>query len=177
MRAWVKSYLKDRWVQLGNDEEDFEDFYGDDWACLEVLESGLNANFGDKLSGGSAVFYRTFTSLLGELPEKVYAKLKDSRNVFFAFSDAPGAVVKNYILRKPIESEYLSIVVFPNLSADMPHDALRGEIVHKIACVYLGHVNDNLDETELEADKLADSWGFNNEIKALRDYQDKHRRK
>ncbi len=57
-------------------------------------------------------------------------------------------------------------------SQSIPHETLRGEIVHKIACLYLGYVKGDLDKTELEADGLANSWGFNNEIKALRDHQD-----
>ena len=66
------------------------------------------------------------------------------------------------------------IVTIPYVSVFEPTIVTLGEIAHELAHVYAGRTHGG-DDIEKEADEIAKSWGFNNAIEALRDYEQKMR--
>jgi hypothetical protein len=93
------------------------------------------------------------------LVRRKYRRLGKIYNFRKTFTPNPGAQVKGFPLEEDITDEWLKIVTFTFASIHMPTDALRGEIVHELAPVYLGHTPMSEGQEE-EADNLVKEWGF-----------------
>ena len=181
MRDWVKPFL----VQKTQDEiekelghkikEGWRERYAmqlrRDKAVHYQLTNCFNTDFGfGGLHGPKERMVYTFGSVLADLPEEVFKKLYASKNLFLSFSPNPGAEVKVFFPEHDIKAgERLQLVVFPYEGGLMPPEALRGQIVRELIHVY--HENEfSVHEMAEKTDEIARIWGFEDEIKALRDY-------
>ena len=184
MRDWVKPMLKNDAIQLLGSlansnlkEEDRKELFNSKLDEIEhagekeifyELTDYFQIDFGRELGGATQLMTTAFGSVLSDLPEMmVFKKLSEMKNVFFIFNEFGWGTVKKLNFDEPMEE--IHIVVFDNVSSSMPFIALRGMIAHEIAHVYLGHTF-GTEEIEDRTDKLAIEWGFEAEIKALREY-------
>lgn len=102
-------------------------------------------------------------------------KLLGMSNLFFTYIPVPEAEVKYFLLGHELFTDKLRVVTFSYESALMNISALRGVIAHEIAHVYNEHLPDrNEAEAEDEANDLAKAWGFEKEIKALREHSERY---
>jgi hypothetical protein len=53
---------------------------------------------------------------------------------------------------------------------ELPREVALGLIAHEFAHLYLEHTSGGSVEGEYEADDLANRWGFQNEVKAMRQF-------
>ena len=181
MKDWVRPFLieklkealkdmeegkeKEEWIKL-KIENEIDD---EDSARIELVDH-INHNFGYGIGGYNWEFTEIFGSVLADLPEEVFKKIQGMKGVYFIFTPNPGAEVKTPVsdVRK---GSQLRIVNFPYQSIFMPTMALRGEVVHELAHVYQEHAGGSSDKIEDKTDELAKSWGFEKEIKALREWE------
>ena len=184
MKDWVKPYLIQQIEEhIGGDEtfrkqwieNKVESFKSDQAVYWELVED-FNYHFGFGLGGEKDYFTTTFGAVLADLSQEVFLKLKEMRNLFFCFTPMPGAEVKQFRLEDDLRAgEVLQIVIFPYASAFMPPMAIRGEIAHELAHVWLEHRSTTEHEKqEDETDNLAREWGFVEEIEALRQYEEEN---
>ena len=179
MKEWVKPYLlrnlmdmfykiskqpeelKRKWIEMKPKEfEEPESVFRD-------LTDFLQCDFGENLA-----FKEIFGSALADLPFEVFEKLCGMKNLFIIFNSTQGAEVKLFHLEKGIrKGQTMRIASFPYTSMFRPREAIRGMVVHEIAHVFLEH-DFKKDGVQIEdkADQTARNWGFEAEIKALRDY-------
>lgn len=170
-RNWHSEEEKKEWIELKSTE--FEEMINNEREVFFRLSGSLQCDFGIGL-GENLIFAEIFGSVLAELPEEVFKKLCGMKALFFIFTPFPGAEVKIINLEKGIrKGETLRIVNFPYASIFNPPLVTRGGIVHELAHVFLEHdyvENPDPDKWEDEADELPKKWGFEKEIKAMRDY-------
>jgi hypothetical protein len=180
MKDWVKPYIlqriteylnefvqdepeKERWLALKSKAlEDTEILYYE-------LTSYLNCHFGRELGDPQEFFYKVFGSVLADLPEEIFKKLCNMKNLFFTYTPNPGAEVKIFELEYDIKEGNLEIITFPYRWGFLPPNALRGVIVHELVHIYtgLGAIIDQEDQI----DSIATEWGFREEIKAAKKYK------
>ena len=188
MKDWVKPFLlqemiesleelsedpeEKSWVQMNVESQE----NADDEEIYHQLTEYFNFDFGQGTLGGyKSVMTNLFGAVLSNLPEEVFKKLCRMDNLFFTFTPDIGAEVKRFPLPKDMKAgEPLLIVTIPYVSVFEPTIVALGEIVHELAHVYAGHTHGR-DDIEEDADEIAKSWGFNNAIEALRDYEQKMR--
>jgi hypothetical protein len=174
MKAWVKPFL----IESAQDEmekelghkikEGWRERYamqlGRDFAVYYKLTHCFNTDFGfGGLAGPKERMVYTFGSVLADLPEDIFKKLHEKKNLFISFTPNPGAEVKVFF------GEKIELVTFPYECDRMPPMALRGQILRELIYVY--HEGGfSVDEIIEKTDEIARSWGLGEEIKALRDY-------
>ena len=171
MKDWVKTFLNNQFICMGEVNE--HNIYSE-------LAYSLNIDFGKEgyhIENQNVIldFIDIFGSVLADLPENVFKKLYEMKNLFFIFTPCPMSEVKVFKLKKDMkEKESLTIVNFPYTSYNVPVEGfenfskkqlIRGEIVHEIAHVYKG-CEIRSPEIEFETDEIAKSWGFKKEIEA-----------
>jgi hypothetical protein len=158
MKDWVRPFLS---------IEEQESV--DDDAIYSELAGSFNLNFGRGIYGGAPELMRTlFGFVLANLPEEVFTKLSEMKNLFFSYIPDVGAEVKVFPLSDDLNAgEKLFIVTLPYIMASEPSMAVIGEIAHELAHVYAGHIRGN-DEIEEETDEIAKGWGFEEAISAFR---------
>jgi hypothetical protein len=142
-----------------------------DKAVYYGLANCFNTHFGSGgLNGLKEGMIYTFGSVLADLPEEVFRKLYEAKNLFFSFTPNPGAETKVFFPEHDIKTgEKIQVVTFPYISDRMPLLALRGQIVHEL--IYLYHGNEfSMSEVTEKTDEIARTWGFEEEIRAFRDY-------
>jgi hypothetical protein len=178
MRDWVKPYILNRTrsviVELLKDTSDIEEVLKrkkeslSDEEVFSCLSDELNCRFwAGGLDSESEKFTFIFGSVLADLPEDVFKKISAMKNVFYIFTPKPGAEVKIFQLEHDITAgEIIRIVNFPYSDLFDPALALKREIAHEFAHVYLEHVL-GVEGTEDEADRIAIDWGFEEQIKEL----------
>jgi pSer/pThr/pTyr-binding forkhead associated (FHA) protein len=180
MRKWVKPYIlqrtakyidglmpdrleKEQWLALkSNVLEDPDILYYELTLCL-------NCHFGRELGDPQEFFYKVFGSVLADLPEEVFKKLCDMKNLLFTYNPNPEGEVKVFGLEHDITEDNLQAVTFPFCSGFVPPMALRGQIVHQLVkvCTGLGDVYGQEDRI----DSIAIQWGFGEETKAAKQYK------
>ena len=145
----------------------------DEEVVYHELADYFNYNFGlDEIGGSQDHIISVFGSVLADLPEDVFKKINSIKNLFWAFTSRYGAEVKCFRLENDSKArELIQVVTIPYGSSFLPFDAARGEIANALAHIYLEHKSDSNKEGEEEADEVAKSWGFNDEIEACRDYE------
>lgn len=173
MRRWVKPFLREmlnqRYHKWPDRKKKIEGEIGFEYGIWHGLTDCFIYNFGVGL-GTEDFLIGAFGSVLSDIPKKVFEELRRKQNVFYIHTPNDGAEVKVYWLDKGIrKGERLSIVNFPYISEFMPSLAVRGEIVHELAHIYREDPY-NTFENDVKTDKLAQKWGFQKEIKAMRDY-------
>jgi hypothetical protein len=134
----------------------------------EELTNLMQCDFGNAPGGESSVFTVIFGSVLADLPEEVFRKLSEMKNVLYIFTPFPWAEVKIFDLSAGIKEGQIRIVNFPNNSLDMTQKVLKGEIAYGLARVLSGQKGSG-DES---ADETLKNWGFEKELKALKDARD-----
>jgi hypothetical protein len=187
MKPWVKPYLlnglaktldeigaSDEWKQLKT-ENFIESLESHPETAWWELPGSLNTHFGlGGLGGPRDWFTSAFGSVLADLPEEVFLKLCGMKNVFFTFTPNPGAEIKPFILVEDIKTgEALKVVTFPYVITCSSPGAARGTIAHELAHLYAHpdkYASD--DAMEDEADEIAKSWGFEQEVEEMRDYHE-----
>lgn len=184
MKDWVKPFIIQEFTnslnRIGKSEEEKKEkieqktkgLENDEVIYYELINL-LQCDFGDGLAGDSKDFTMMFGLTLADLPEETFRKLYRMKNVFYIFTPFPGAEVKILNLDENIQEEQLKIVNFPYDSIDMTRKALKGEIAHELAHISLEHITGE-DEMEDEADKTVRSWGFEKDLKALKDAHAKY---
>jgi hypothetical protein len=184
MKDWVRSFLIQEFIDSlggpGKSEEGREKKIKQKTKELENSELAyeelanlMQCDFGNAPAGESSVFSAIFGSVLADLPEDVFKKLSEMKNVLYIFTPFPWAEVKIFDLSASIKEGQIRIVNFPNNSLDMTQKALKGEIAYGLARVLSG-LKGSEDES---ADETLRNWGFEKELKALKDaraayYQD-----
>jgi len=183
MRDWVRPHLiqrimdeiksdpngseetKEEMIKLRSKEIEHEE--------LEVyseLMGELQYDFGRGIAGEKIYFEDNFGEVLSNIPEEAFKKLSQMKNLFFLFTPHEGATWRTIPLNDDLKAtEGLKIVNFPFATVFKSPKAIRGTVVHELAHIFAEH---DLwkEENENEADEIARSWGFEEEIKALNDY-------
>jgi hypothetical protein len=180
MRAWVKQYVLQRTAEyvggLVADGPEKEEWLRLKARALEdpdilhhEMTLSLNCHFGKKLGDPQEFFYKTFGSLLADLPEEVFKGLCDMKNLFFTYNPNPQGELKVFGLECDITKGNLHVVAFPYCSGFLSPLVLRGQIVRELAKVYtdLGEVHGQEDQI----DSVAIEWGFCEEIEAAKQYE------
>ena len=183
MRDWVKPYLLKKFTEGAEqhikDKKSRQQFLEQGMKNLELdaavyyeLVHCLEHDFGAGFGGDQDTFITLFGSVLADLPEEVFKKISEMKNVIYFFFPNPRAEVRLLTIDKNIKSERLKIVVFNHASMYMPFDAIKGEIAHELVHIFLDHdpVHDDYDKREDEVDEVAKEWGFEKEIAALKKY-------
>ena len=149
----------------------------DEETLCHELTRYLNCHFGIGL-GPAHYFTGSFGSVLANLPHNVFLKLKRMRNLFFVFTQFLGGEVKILYPLRPLQKGKICIVTFRLIDIEkMSSDALMGCIAHELAHVYLEQELTSIvskeawEDAEKEADELAIEWGFEDNIKVLRDFR------
>jgi hypothetical protein len=189
MKDWVRPYLIQELEESFDEaeimyeaerkkliESQVEGFQSDE-AVFYALVEEFNTDFGIGILGGAKDrFTNIFGSVLADLPENVFMKLKEMKNLLFCFTPTLGGEVKQFRLEHDLEAgELLQVVTFPYENVFMPLRAARGEIVHELAHVWAEHMPSlEHEKLEEEADNLPREWGFEKEIEALREYEKEH---
>jgi uncharacterized protein with GYD domain len=183
MRDWVKPYLLKKFTEGAyqhiKDEKHRQQSLEHRMKQLEVdntvyyeLVGCLKYDFGGGFGGDQDTFITLLGSVLADLPEEVFKKISEMKNVVYFFASFPGVEVKLLTVDENMKGERLKIVVFPHESMYMPFDAIKGEIAHELARIFWEHdpANDDYDKRKDEANEVAKKWGFEKEIEALRKY-------
>ena len=183
MRDWVKPYLLKEFTEGANqrikDEKSRQQSLEQEMKNLERNEAvyyelvrRLEHDFGASFGGDQDTFIKLFGSVLADLPEDVFKKISEMKNVVYFFSPNPRAEVKLLTIDENIKSERLKIVVFNHETMYMPFDAIKGEIAHELVHIFWEHdpTHDDYDKREDEVYEVAKKWGFEKEIAALRKY-------
>jgi hypothetical protein len=174
MKEWVMPLLQKLpyWKRHYKEVENLPDN-----AVFYELVNQLQCNFGNVFGADSAWFTSIFGSVLVDLSEEVFKKIQVMKNVFFIFTPFPGAEVKIFQVEDRQLEGTLRIINFPYDSTFMSPAACRGQIAHELAHVFLEHGcgnDENKDQTndqvEDQTDATAKDWGFEKEIRELRDY-------
>jgi len=186
MKPWVKSFLMQQHKKVMNEMkmeketrklslEGFKREIESDEAIRYKLIDELNCHFGvGGLLGHKNWFKDIFGSVLADLPEEVFLQIRAMKNVLYTFTPNPGAEVKHFFFEENDNHENwdrIVIVTFPFGIIDMSAKAARGMIAHELVhvCVHSDKAISN-DAMEDEADRIAMEWGFEEEIKAMREY-------
>src|SRR4030043_1801211 len=183
MRDWVKPYLLEKFTEGAcqhiKDEKSKQQSLEHRMKQLEVddtvyyeLVGCLKYDFGTGFGGDQDTFITLLGSVLADLPEEVFKKISEMKNVVYFFAPFPGVEVKLLTVDENMKGERLKIVVFPHESMHMPFDAIKGEIAHELARILLEHdpAHDDYDKRKDEANEAAKKWGFEKELEALRKY-------
>ena len=103
--------------------------------------------------------------VLGDLPIEAFQQIR-VRGPFLFYDDGKTLAQVQGILTPA----FTVLIRISQRAADLPDSALRGLLIHELAHVYLRHfeVEKTSREREIEADALARSWGFGDEIQAVR---------
>ena len=111
-------------------------------------------------------------SVLADLPESVFKKLSEMKNLYICpGSDSRGTVFNLKLNRDIKAGETITILaITPEYLFD-DFLELRGVVAHELAHIFAGHTQAS-QEIEIEADEIASSWGFEREIKASRGIYD-----
>ena len=182
MKEWVKWFLVEENVKQYKDKNEGQEAIAeicedleDEEEVYDQLIDYFNVDFGrDELNGPSDYISNAFGSVLADLPENVFKELSEMKNLFFTFTPHAGAEVKRFVLADDFRTgEKIQIVTFPYTTAFLPLSATRGEIAHQLAHIYGEHNGASgarTDATQRQADQTAKFWGFQEEIRAHRDY-------
>ncbi len=179
MKDWVKPYILQRTgeyvddlVKDGSEKEQWlalkSKALEDEEIAYYELTSYLNCHFGSYMSDSQEFFYTVFGSVLADLPEQVFKDLCGMKNVFFTYNSKPGGEVKAFELEHDITQGNQQIVTFSYSSGSLPKMVLRGEIVHNLAHVYSDP--GGVVEGEDQIDSIALEWGFEKELKAVKEH-------
>lgn len=186
MKDWVKPFLLKESQRFMNEmgfKEDIRQFtitnfereIASDEGIWNILSEHLNCHFGIGAMNPDILWFTcAFGSVLADLPEEVFLKIRSMKNVFYTFTPNPGAEVKHFVFDEDdrIENwDRIIVVTFPYEVSFMPPITAKGTIVHELAHVY-AHPDQAVsnEKMEDEADQLPIDWGFEEEIKAMRDY-------
>ncbi len=165
MKEWAKDWVGELLMQHWS-ASDVQSLIERDEEVYTRLEWELNCDFG--LGGGlnddSLNFSMAFGTVLADLPKEAFLKLREMKNVFYTFVPLPMAMVKTFPLEEKLKAQSIVVVTFPHFLL-MPEDALRGQIAHELAHVYLGHTQGG-QKIEDEANNLVKEWGFHKEWEA-----------
>jgi hypothetical protein len=184
MKEWVKSHVLRKTVEdlaeSAKDESEKEQWLAIKTKMLEdkavlyhELISCLNCHFGTEWGEPDAFFYNVFGSVLADLPEEVFMRLSQMKNLFFVYTPNSGGETKIIDLDHDITEQKLQIVLFPYDSDLLPSTVLRGRIIHELVRVYTGLVD--IVEQEGRIDAIAMEWGFKQETKAVKEHPTKKR--
>lgn len=180
MKEWVKPYVLQRtaenFVESAEDESEKKQWMALKSKMLENKEilyheliSCLNCHFSKELGIPEEFFYTVFGSVLADLPERVFKRLCSMKNLFFVYTPNRRAETKIIELKNNITEQKLQVVVFPYDSDFLPSMVLRGEILHELVHVHTGLAD--IIEQEDQIESIAIEWGFEEEIKAVREYK------
>lgn len=118
-------------------------------------------------------FAEVFGSVLADLPEKVFKKIRSMTNLFF-FSIPPNMGMHLGIkLTKPLKKEMHVVLLNEATSWVFPRLAVRALIAHEIAHAFRrdGLVRppdkESKQRMETQADRLLKDWEFTKEIESL----------
>jgi len=185
MKDWAKPYLLEKFSKEANQkfkdekkrqqhlERRSKSIETDDAVHRELVDC-LPHDFGTSFGGDQDTFIRLFGSVLADLPEEVFKKISEMKNVVYFFIPFPRTEVKSLKVSKNLKGMPVKIVIFTHESMYMPFDAIKGEIAHELVHIFSEHDvnNDDYDKREDEIDEVAKEWGFEKEIVALRKYHE-----
>jgi len=182
MKDWVKPYILQRTAEyvdgLVNQGSEKEQWLALKSKALEdpdilyhELTLCLNCHFGREIGDPQEFFYKVFGSVLSDLPEEVFMKLCGMDNLFFTYNPNPEGEMKVFEVDHEIPGGNLRVVTFPYCSGFLSPNALRGEIVHELVHVYKGVVD--IIEQEDQINSTAIEWGFEEEIRAAKQYKER----
>jgi hypothetical protein len=180
MKEWVRWFLVEENVKQYQEETERQEAIAgicedleDEEEVYDQLTDYFNVDFGrDEPNGPADYLANAFGSVLADLPQDVFQALCEMKNLFFTFTPHAGAEVKRFALGHDVKTqEGIQIVTFPYAAALLPWSATRGQIAHHLAHIYAGHKAGRTDTTRDEADKMARSWGFYEDIAAYGDYR------
>ena len=144
-----------------------------------LLSEGLNSNFGhtDKQGKQRGEDLRLmFASVLADLPEGMFQRLRSMKNVFYVDKTVLEAYVKKFKMEGRLEIEEgdeLCVVVFPGtITPEMsPNPFLLGRafMVHELIHILTGLGGSQEDEQFVN--KIARTLGFDAELDEARRYE------
>jgi hypothetical protein len=107
-----------------------------------------------------------FGSVLADLPEEVFRRLREMTNVLFSFVQDSGVHYGRFCVAEAIHpGDTMHVITVPPEGVYVSPGALRGQIICEITRTY-----DGIETSSDEADARATEWGFGPEIEAVRGY-------
>jgi hypothetical protein len=186
MKDWVKLFVRkkklneiiDKLEILNKDKKEMslKDFIGEDNPddlVSQTLTDCFNIDFPEEepIPNFKSNMINAFGLALADLPQEVFNKLHETKNLVFTFSPKSGEIKQLFVGNDIIPDHKIQIVIFPYDCAYMLHDEKRGMIVRELAHIYLlSQRYYSTEQLKKEPDETAKKWGFEKEIKALSNY-------